>query len=529
MQVPWNTVPSGIFRYVCVRPRCLSAPCNQTRIMVSNGGHSHCPNVLCQAIPAILSFVPESRIRNCVGYRGQMSRMCRLTMVASDVPPGRFDPTPNMKHLLQNPGIFASLMLIAAQASAVHAADWSIPLAGNAFRSAPESGSSGFQRNGTIAWGDTEAVYSVYFHVDRPADLHLALQAHVREGQSTLEVRVGSETRQTIVEGTQPAPQQIGRIKIRKAGYVRVDFQGVKRAGQVYAQIRDLLVSSDTDGLTVDFVKTNEGNMFYWGRRGPSVHLRYEVPRNRPLQFAYTEITVPVGQDPIGSYFMANGFGEGYFGFQVNSASERRILFSVWSPFKTNNPRDIPKDQRILALARGPEVHIGQFGNEGSGGQSFLVYPWKAGSTYRFLTEVKPDGQGSTIYTSWFGDKSTGDLRLIASFRRPKTDVSLHGFHSFLESFSPTHGYIGRRALYGNVWVRDTTEQWHECNRARFSVDATGRGRHRLDFNGGSDGKYFYMQNCGFFDETGRPGDTFTRHPSPDEQPAINFQTLPRG
>ena len=31
---------------------------------------------------------------------------------------------------------------------------------------------------------------------------------------------------------------------------------------------------------------------------------------------------------------MANGFGEGYFGIQVNGPNERRVLFSVWSPFK---------------------------------------------------------------------------------------------------------------------------------------------------------------------------------------------------
>ena len=102
---------------------------------------------------------------------------------------------------------------------------------------------------------------------------------------------------------------------------------------------------------------------------------------------------------------MANGFREGYFGIQVNGPDERRVLFSIWSPFRTDNPRDIPEDQQIVALGRGPDVRIGEFGNEGSGGQSILVYPWKVGNTYRFLTEVEPDGQVNTIYTSWFGDK----------------------------------------------------------------------------------------------------------------------------
>jgi hypothetical protein len=82
------------------------------------------------------------------------------------------------------------------------------------------------------------------------------------------------------------------------------------------------------------------------------------------------------------------------------------VLFSVWSPYRTDNPRDIPEDQRIVPLGSGPGVRVGEFGNEGAGGQSYLVYPWKSGATYRFLTQVKPDGQGNTVYTAWFGDKS---------------------------------------------------------------------------------------------------------------------------
>lgn len=438
-----------------------------------------------------------------------------------------------MKHTSQLTAFIAVAFFIAvldgtAFDHAVVAADWSVPVAGNAFRSAPDADGSGFRRDGSVAWADRDGVFSMYFHVDRPSVLDLAINARTANGRSTLATRVNQQSFKTIIDDNKLETHKIGRIKLSKAGYVRVDFQGVDRTGKVFAEIRDLLVASDTDGLALDYVKTNKGNMFYWGRRGPSVHLRYQLPRDTKLQYAYSEITVPVGQDPIGSYFMANGFGEGYFGIQVNSDTERRVLFSVWSPFKTDNPGDIPQDQQIVALGSGPEVRIGEFGNEGSGGQSRLVYPWKAGTTYRFLTEVRPDGQGNTIYTCWFGDKSAGEWRLIASFRRPKTDTHLRGFHSFLENFAPNTGHIGRRAGYGNVWVCDTSGKWHECTRARFSVDATGNGRHRLDFNGGSEGDHFFMRNCGFFDETGHPGKTFTRESTAADQPKIDFDALPR-
>lgn len=68
-------------------------------------------------------------------------------------------------------------------------------------------------------------------------------------------------------------------------------------------------------------MKNNEDNFFYWGRRGPSVHLSYPFADNIQAEWFYNEITVPVTQDVIGSYYMANGFGEGYFGIQVNSAT----------------------------------------------------------------------------------------------------------------------------------------------------------------------------------------------------------------
>ena len=441
-----------------------------------------------------------------------------------------FSQKPHGRSLIWTCLLKTLLALVAggtAEASA-KSMKWTVPVGGNAYRTAPRPSGEGFRRDRTIAWGDAEEVFSVFFHVDRAAKLQLAINARTDEGASLLAIQVNGQMFQTSLDGDEIKPRDIGLVNV-DGGYVRVDVRGMQRAGSVFAEIRDLIVVSETADLQLDYVKSNEGNMFYWGRRGPSVHLRYEVPQDRSLKYAYSEITVPPGQDPQGSYFMANGFAEGYFGFQVNSAQERRVLFSVWSPFQTDNPREIPKEQRIVVLGRGPEVHIGQFGNEGSGGQSYLVYPWKAGKTYRFLTEVQPDGQGKTVYTSWFGDKAADEWRLIASFQRPKTNTHLRGFHSFLESFYPTYGHLGRRAAYGNVWVGDIAGKWHECTRARFSVDATGRGRHRLDFTGGSQGKDFFMRNCGFFPQTGQPGKVFTRTSTVDQKPDFDLAKLPRG
>ncbi|MDG2223570.1 MAG: DUF3472 domain-containing protein [Rubripirellula sp.] len=416
--------------------------------------------------------------------------------------------------------------------TSLNAADWTIAVAGNAYRTEPASGGRDIQRNGTIVLAEANDQFSLFFHVDRPAKLDLAIvaQLNVSENQqadATLLTSVNDQTFRTAIKNKNSATCSIGEIMVQQPGYVRVNLKCNTLESKNRLAISELKVASETEGLSVDFVKTNNGNMFYWGRRGPSVHLRYEVPRGKNIRYAYSEITVPPGSDPIGSYYMANGFSEGYFGIQVNNPNERRVLFSVWSPFRTDNPNDIPKDQRIIELAKGPDVHVGKFGNEGSGGQSYLVYPWAAGKTYRFLTKVVPNGDSSTTYTSWFGDKGADEWRLIASFQRPKTETNLRGFHAFLESFSPSLGYLERGAQYGNVWVVDTDGDWHECVRARFSVDATGGGRHRLDFAGGANSDAFFLRNCGFIEQVGKPGETFTRTSSNAQKPDITFEDLP--
>lgn len=409
--------------------------------------------------------------------------------------------------------------------------EWMIPAGGNTY---PFSGSSsgepsrgGLQRNGSLSWSNPDAVFALYFHVDRAASLELAIDARNTDGSSKLQITAFDASKKLEISNKEFQQLAFGSLNVKEVGYVQVQVKGIEKSGKSFGEIKGLVIKSSTPGVKVTSVATNEGNMFYWGRRGPSVHIRYSVPKNTDIEYAYSEITVDKGDDPIGSYFMANGFGEGYFGIQVNSDDERRILFSVWSPFQTDDPKSIPEDQRIELLKKGPEVRSGEFGNEGSGGQSYLVYPWEAGRTYRFLTRVTPDGKGSTIYTSWFGDKERNEWRLIASFRRPKTNTHLTGFHSFLENFNPSTGHITRRGQHGNVWVQDAKGEWHECVSAKFSVDATGGGGHRLDFTGGAMGRMFYLKNCGFFNEPVKPGATFTRDPSGEKSPGIDLESLP--
>jgi hypothetical protein len=413
--------------------------------------------------------------------------------------------------------------------AAAEAHKWEVPLGGNAYVTEPAAAAEDrIAREGLTRWRSLDTVVSVYFRVDRASQMNLSLRLTAPEAGSTIRVRSGKiEKDLKLAAG---GPQEIPAFELSTPGpgYVKIDLQGLEKTGADFANVSDLLVASATEGLDLAFVKEPGDNRFYWGRRGPSVHLGYRLPPDTVAEYFHSEITVPEGQDPIGSYFMANGFGEGYFGIQVNGPEERRVLFSVWSPFSTDNPRDIPEDQQIRVLARGEGVHTGEFGNEGSGGQSYMRFPWKAGVTYRFLTRAHPDGAGNTIYTAWFFAPENGEWKLVARFQRPKTDKHLTGLHSFLENFQDRNGHQVRTAYHGGQWARDTGGVWHELTSARFTGDDIARRGYRLDFAGGAQGQQFFMRNGGFFDEPVALGTSFEREASPGSRPDLDLEALNR-
>ena len=396
--------------------------------------------------------------------------------------------------------------LAAAAQPQLNASVLTVPFGGNAYVTGKPTGESGAQT-------------SVFFRVGQPGDLHLSLRYNATDTVSVSAACAGAAWRVTLPPGAN-AVAPLGSVTIADSGYVRVDLQGVVAAADERTGRRTAASSTKITGAeAIDLMVTGTALAgkatcvstfsFYWGRRGPSVHLGFPFPEKEIVEWFYSELTVPLGQDPVGSYYMANGFGEGYFGIQVNSATERRVLFSVWSPFKTDNPSEIPDSHKIKLIAKGEAVHVGSFGNEGSGGQSYLIYPWEAGHTYRFLTRVKPDGNGATEYTAYFYTPHEQQWMLIASFLRPLTETYYKRAHSFLENFSPDNGYLSRKARYDNQWARTLDGKWlYLGGRARFSADDTARKGARMDYKGGVEDGAFFLRNGGFFSDYTPIGDT---------------------
>ncbi|WP_108211882.1 DUF3472 domain-containing protein [Pontibacter mucosus] len=401
---------------------------------------------------------------------------------------------------------------------------YTIPLGGNTYLTSGTGSGDKVTTDGITSWSSPQSIFSTYFKTEKAGRVQLQLAFSGQQAAGTIKVSIDGQSRELKVK---PGDQLVdaGKYNLKAPGYVQVDVQGLQKRGENYGAVKELIVKADQE-LGLSFVKDNEASRFYWGRRGPSVHLSYTLPAEKNFKWFYSELEVQEGDDPIGSYFMANGFGEGYFGIQVNSPSERRVLFSVWSPFVTDNPEEIPEEEKIKLLKKGEGVYTGEFGNEGSGGQSYFKYNWKAGNTYRFLNSVEPDGKGNTIYTAYFYAPEEGKWKLIASFLRPKTDTWYKRPHSFLENFQDTRGHISRRGLYKNQWARDVDGNWVELTEARFTGDDIARRAYRLDYSGGREGAQFFLRNGGFFDETVAIGTIFSR-PTSGTSPVVDFDSLP--
>lgn len=391
-----------------------------------------------------------------------------------------------------------------------------INLSGNGYVTTGQDGAV-ITDNGLEDWTSPESVISVYFYLHEPSKADLSLLA---KGDSQIMVSYGKKSFKVNLHSKDYKQVPVGKIDIKKPGYVKVDLQGISKKGTYFGDVKQLLVDNVTGPS--NYVKDFSD---YWGRRGPSVHLAYTLPEG-DTEWFYNEVTVPEEGETMHSYYMADGFREGYFGMQINSTVERRILFSVWSPYDTEDPREIPDSLKIKMLRRGTDVHIGEFGNEGSGGQSYLVYPWKAGETYKFLMQVRPDENNNTIYTAYFFAPEENQWRLIASFLRPQTSTWYKHPHSFLENFNPDQGYLSREVMFGNQWARSKEGKWTRLTDATFTHDATAKAGVRLDYEGGNtEDNRFYLKMGGFFDDSIPMGTKFYCQPT-GQEPQIDFQSL---
>nr|WP_295875457.1 DUF3472 domain-containing protein [uncultured Chitinophaga sp.] len=372
------------------------------------------------------------------------------------------------------------------------------------------------EHKGVTNWTGNENTVNFYFHAANTGKLKVTLQARSDAGSKVLVTLNGVSKTVSIPVNSDYAVIPALETNIKKAGFYAITLKGVDKSGKVYADVKGVSL----EGAATKDIQFNPKS---W-RRSASVHLNYPVPEGKNAEWFYGEIKVPAGEDKVGTYFMSCGFHRGYFGMQVNSPEERRIIFSVWDAGSEPDKRDNVKyEDQVVLLAKGDSVYASGFGGEGTGGHSHWVYNWKAGDTYRFLMHSVPTGT-TTTYTAYFYVPEHQEWKLIASFRAPKDGKYMGHLYSFLENFSFENGHLGRKGYYGNHWIKTDTGEWIELTKAKFTNDATAKAKDRLDFGGGAENGWFYLWTSGFKPADAQYGNIFER-PATGKHPEI---TLPR-
>jgi hypothetical protein len=310
--------------------------------------------------------------------------------------------------------------------------------------------------------------------------------------------------------GTEPTRIDFGAYDIPAAGYQSFVLESANGAGKNAGGVEALeLAGAAADGAHFNLKPR---------RNSASVHLAYPTTGLTNVDAFYCEVTAT--ETPLWTYFEACGWHRGYFGMQVNSPTERRIIFSVWdSGHEAVDRNKVGDPDRVTLLAKGEGVSAGDFGNEGTGGHSHLVYDWKTGSTQRFLATAKVVDATHTVYSGYWFQPEQKKWLLISSWKAPKDGGYLHGLYSFCEDFGGDNGQLRRKALFGNQWIRTADGQWREQVIATFSHDPTGKAD-RLDrFMGLEDGQFF-LSTGGFIPGFTKFGERFTRpatgHPPTD-------------
>ncbi|WP_200975992.1 DUF3472 domain-containing protein [Echinicola sp. 20G] len=281
-------------------------------------------------------------------------------------------------------------------------------------------------------------------------------------------------------------------IQISQKGFYRFELDPISKTGVQVAEVDDFIFLTD------------KGSARYakW-LSSPSVHLSFKPGDQvaREYDWLYGEINVPQNADPMYTFYMCLGFYRGYFGIQVNSASERRVLFSVWDSSDVPDDReDVNPEDLVTLIDKGEEVYAGGFGNEGTGGQSYWKYPWETAVPVKFIMNVRRNNDNTVLLSAWFKDVEAEGWKYMATWKAPKEQRYFDGFYSFLENFGNRNGQELRMAEYYNMWGKEVDGNWINFNKASMThTDGVPEGRD--DYAGGllqGSSSKFYMSSGGY-------------------------------
>ena len=132
-------------------------------------------------------------------------------------------------------------------------------------------------------WNNPETVVSFYFRVEKSGKMDVALKA---KGHSKIEVSLLGKKKKIKLDSDGLELVKVGAFKVKEPGYIKMDVRGLKiKAGEDFGNVAEVIVG----GEVAPVVCVSPEFSTHFGRRGPSVHLGYTLPKEN-VEWFYNEI-----------------------------------------------------------------------------------------------------------------------------------------------------------------------------------------------------------------------------------------------
>ncbi|HPH21387.1 MAG TPA: DUF5077 domain-containing protein, partial [Haliscomenobacter sp.] len=153
-----------------------------------------------------------------------------------------------------------------------------IPLGGNTFFNNFGARGIGLSVQGIQNWTDAAVIPTVYVRILKKGTYTLNLVAKAAQ-KSTLNVGMQSKNVKVEVNSTDWKKYPLGSFAL-EAGYLPIVLKGIFKTGAKFADIQAIEIQGDPANIKfVDASLTGSAqDSYYFGRRGPSVHLSYTLP-----------------------------------------------------------------------------------------------------------------------------------------------------------------------------------------------------------------------------------------------------------
>jgi len=220
-----------------------------------------------------------------------------------------------------------------------------VPLGGNTWCNQTSMDSNYITRQGIKNWNDEKVSFDTYVRMTDTGNVKVQLKAR-NNSFSQLKLEINGKANAFTIKSSDYSWYDAGEWKITDTGYIKLHLSALLKTGSLIGEVSDFRLSGTAINSKTAFVQNDSDHFFYWGRRGPSVHLNYPFADSIKATWFYNEVLVPESQDVIVSYYMAIGFADGY----LVSRLTPKLKEGFYSQFGVHLLQMIPEVYRKICV-----------------------------------------------------------------------------------------------------------------------------------------------------------------------------------